>query len=783
MATRLPVYMEVSELLNEHPDCIDKICTEDLKPIAKLAEAGKLKMTTVAMNKITSRVKPPSKPKPAPTSAAVEDTASSSRSSHASPIHTSTSASASASTTSTIIDLNNNHTLATSMSTEQLLAVLKWSDKNYYDPIACVEETLLDDRVYDYVKRVYGQRINGTNDKRETMKSVSSATGVGIKPTRGRDAKLPISLRSLDNVYMGEGDVEKWASQHPGPYHLSAKMDGTSALYYNGVLYTRGDATVGRNISHLIPFLKLPKVPYAVRGEIVIDNSVFNQKYKDKPSRLGGQIRKINRNSVAGALGSITHIDEEFLADLSFLAYETIYPESTMQARPSDQFRQLKEDGFTVAQHETVPAVSDKVLSDLYHRLVNTYNFEVDGVVIRTDATYVREADKNPDYAKAYKEALANDVAVTRIIAMEWNVSQYGYLVPTIIYEPVSIGGVTLQRATAHNAREVHKLGLGTGALIEVVYRAKVNPQVNRVIEPVKPEMPKVAYKWLPSDSAGEPVHIALNEETEGGVSAEGEAKAMLNTIGVKQVHKFLTEIGAKGIGETTVEKIFDKTGYRKVGDFINLKINDVAFLGKQLSQNIVNSIQSAMDRVDLPTLMASSKVFGRGLGTKKFTNVFQQFPRFAETRHTYQEYIQLFKQVDGFADKTSTLAAQGMVDFWRFIDSQLSPDIYRKIIENTMLDKDLKTDSEFEFELQPHQPQPQREKPFKGKNFYLTGTRDDKVLEFIKLNGGTIQSSFTSSTNVLVKKNKDYNNTKTADAVARGIPVYTVDELLSGGP
>jgi len=64
-----------------------------------------------------------------------------------------------------------------------------------------------------------------------------------------------------------------------------------------------------------------------------------------------------------------------------------------------------------------------------------------------------------------------------------------------------------------------------------------------------------------------------------------------------------------------------------------------------------------------------------------------------------------------------------------------------------------------------------------------LTGTRDDKVLEFIKLNGGTIQSSFTSSTNVLVKKNKDYNNTKTADAVARGIPVYTVDELLSGGP
>jgi DNA ligase (NAD+) len=724
--------MEVSELLNEHPEYIDQICPEDLKPIAKLAEAGRLSINQTAMYKITARVKPPPKVNVSATPVNNEPPFA-----------------------STIIELNNNHTLATTMPTEQLRAILQWSDKHYYDPISCVEETLLDDRVYDYVKRVYGQRVNGTNDKRETMKSISSATGVGIKPTRGRDAKLPISLRSLDNLYMGEGDVEKWASQHPGPYHLSAKMDGTSALYHNGVLYTRGDATMGRNISHLIPFLKLPKVPYAVRGEIVIDNTVFNQKYKDKPSRVGGQIRKINRNSVAGALGSITNIDEEFLADLSFVAYETIHPDLTLQPRPSDQFRQLKDDGFNVAQHETVSLLSDKVLSDMYHRLL-VLNFEVDGVVIRTDSTYVRESDKNPDYAKAYKEALENDVAVTRIVAMEWNVSQYGYLVPTIIYEPVSIGGVTLQRATAHNAREVQKLGLGTGALIEVVYRAKVNPQVNRVLEPVPPEMPNVAYKWLASDSAGEPVNIVLNEEPSG---------EQAHTIGVKQVHKFLTEIGAKGIGETTVEKIFDKSGYRKVGDFINIKIGDVSFLGKQMSQNIVNSIQTAIQKVDLPTLMASSKVFGRGLGAKKFTKVFQQFPKFAETRYTYEEYVRIFKQVDGFADKTSTLAAQGMVDFWKFIDSQLSQDIYLKIIANTAPEtaKDEPVNST---------------SPFSGKNFYLTGTRDEHVISLIKMLGGTIQSAFTSSTDVLVKKNTEYNNNKTAEAIKRGVPVYTVEEF-----
>ena len=737
MTTRLPVYMEVTELLNEHPDYIDTICVEDLKPIDQLAEAGKVKLTPVAAMKIKARVKPKH----------VQDSASKSQEEvPESWIHD-----------QDIEALNKNHMIATTMSTEKLQSILKWSDKHYYD--LQLSTDLLTDKVYDYVKRVYGQRVNGTNDKRETMKCISSETGVGIKPTRGRDAKLPISLRSLDNLYMGEGDVEKWAIK--GPYHLSAKMDGTSALYSGGVLYTRGDATIGRNISHVIPFLKLPVVPYAVRGEIVIDNAVFNQKYKDKPSRIGGQVRKNNRNSVAGALGSINNIDEGFLADLSFMAYEIITDCEREQARPSEQFQILTDAGFQVAYHETTPVVSDKILSDLYHRLIKTYNFEVDGVVIRTDIPYVRETDKNPNYAKAYKEALDNDVAVTRVIAMEWNVSQYGYLVPTVIYEPVNIGGVTLQRATGHNAREVQKLGLGTGALIEVVYRAKVNPQVNRVIEPVEPEMPTIPYVWINGNGSSDAVNIAFKSTP----SLDTSTSATLMQINVKRVHKFLTEIGAKGIGETTVEKIFTTSGYKTVGDFINVKITDVTFLGKQTSQNIVTAIKEAMDKVDLPTLMASSKVFGRGLGTKKFVKVFKQFPKFAETRYTYQEYIQLFKQVEGFADKTSTLAAQGMVDFWEFVDSQLSADIYKRIIENT---------GDMEDEPEPAD----NGKALSLKNIYLTGTRDQEVISLIKKHGGVMQSGFTSNTDILVKKSHDYNNIKTEEAAARGIMVYTVDEF-----
>ncbi len=705
----MPIYGEIASLVNQQPNVIDDIATEDLLPVLKLKllNAEPKRRLLIKM-------------------------------------------------------LNADHHVATDLSTEELLSILQWSDDAYYNGAPA---QLLKDQVYDYVKRVHGQRTKLTMDKEKTMLSVSSETGVGIKPTKGRDARLPVPLRSLDNLFNGEGDVDKWSANHKGPYVLSAKMDGTSALYHNGMLFTRGNATVGRNISHILPYLSLPKTPanIAIRGELVIDRYLFDRKYKDKPAS-NGAIRKINRNSVAGALGSINNLDEGFFKDLTFVAYEIIdmaVGTGAQQLRPAEQFRKLLLDGFSVAKFRVLETVSDEILSAMYHDLIATYNYEVDGVVIQRDYPYVRETDKNPDYAKSYKEALTQDVAVTKIITIEWNVSQYGYLVPTLIYEPVSIGGVTLQRATAHNAREVQKLGLGPGAIVEIVYRAKVNPQVNRVIQAVEPYMPTVPYKWITSDSAGEPVNIVFDESFVSGVGAPG---ATGDTIKIKLIHKFLVEIGAKGIGETTVEKIYHKAGYKTVGDFIGVNLSDVSFLGKQAGQNIVKAIETSIKSIDLPTLMAGSKVFGRGLGTKKFTKVFEAYPDFASKRHSYDEYVRMFLKVDGFADKTATLAAKGMVDFWEFIDTQLSADIYKKIIENTA--------------GAPAGASAPAQSWCTGKNIYLTGGKNQEIVDFIKSHGGTVQSTFTASTDILIRRDASYTNKKTEEAEQRGIQILNMSDV-----
>lgn len=676
---------------------------------------------------------------------------------------------ASASTPETMVArLNADHTLASSLTTAQLESLLKWSDK-MYDSGKSVD--LLEDIVYDYVKRIYNQRVHKTNDKLVTMRSISSETGVGIKPTRERSVKLPIALRSLDNLFMGEGDVSAWSSKMPGSYHISCKMDGTSALYHDRNLYTRGDAALGRDISHVLPYLKLPEVNYSVRGEIVINKDVFDNKYMGKSNGNKG-IRKVNRNSVSGALSSIHHMDPEFLGDLEFLAYEII-TDDTKQMAPSEQFKIMANDGFKTAFNYGAPLIDDKGLSDKYTDLVENYEYKIDGLVIKVDQPYIYESSKNPEYAKAFKEHLAQDVAVTTVTNIEWNPSQYGYLIPTVVYEPVTIAGVTLSRATAHNAREVQRLGLGVGAEVEVIYWGMVNPRINKVLTPVTVSLPDVPYEWVPNDK-DEMVNIRYKESrsdassgTGMGASAGSGASVvddMVHTIRMKKIYAFLVNIGAKGLGLTTVEKIYKSDEkLRSVGSFINLEEKHILFLGKQTSVNITKSIREAMEKLTLPALMAGSRVFGRGLGERKFNKVFEEYPDFISERYTRDQYITMLTSVDGFGVKTATLAADGMDDFWEFVDTQLSDSVLIRIMDNTYTET-VSDDTV--------------DQGIKGKNICITGFRDSEIKDYIERNQGTVQANCSSSTHMVIRKTSNYTNKKTEMAEARNIPILSQSDF-----
>jgi NAD-dependent DNA ligase len=256
--------------------------------------------------------------------------------------------------------------------------------------------------------------------------------------------------------------------------------------------------------------------------------------------------------------------------------------------------------------------------------------------------------------------------------------------------------------------------------------------------------MPKVPYKWV--GDAAEPADIKVDHEAE---DADPDMKRL---ISIKSIHKFLVEIGAKGIGETTVEKIYDQ-GFTDVGQFIHLEADDIAFLGPNVSKKMIKSIQDALMSITVPKLMAASKVFGRGLGTKKFSKVVQSNSEFLVERLTKEEYVRLLLGVEGFAKKTAELAAENMLDFWAFVDDIIPTDTYEAIINNT---------------IALYQQSETGHSDINGKKFCLTGFRDKTITDFITTNGGIIQNGCNGSTNVLIRSSSSYTNKKTEFAESK---------------
>ena len=132
------------------------------------------------------------------------------------------------------------------------------------------------------------------------------------------------------NFYYDTSKLKRWLTTYKPPYVISEKLDGVSGLLTYQLdksdaikLYTRGNGQKGKDISHLIPFLKLPKVSrsqgvFVVRGEFIIKKDIFKKKYASLTTKA--------LSLVAGIIGNKT-LNKEKLKDLEFIVFEIISPE------------------------------------------------------------------------------------------------------------------------------------------------------------------------------------------------------------------------------------------------------------------------------------------------------------------------------------------------------------------------------------------------------------------------------------------------------------------------
>ena len=608
---------------------------------------------------------------------------------------------------------------------------------------------ILSDAIYDilidYMKFKYPKN------------KVSKNIGAKIKD-KERKINLDYYLGSMDKIKPPSNELNRWKDKFKSPYVLTDKLDGISALliYTESEikLSTRGTATEGLNISNLVNYLDVPKLEeiknnvkklnligdkniIAIRGELIISKKKFDKNWKST--------MKNSRNAVSGLVNSKT-INPDLAIDTDFIAYELVDPNHKIL----EQFSFLEKLNFNVVNYIKVKSMDYESLGKHLLKRRTESDYIIDGIVVYNNDLNTKNTSGNPKYAFAFKDVLEDQKATTEVLDVEWKVSKDGYINPTVIIKPVNIGGVNIERVTAHNAKYLLTNKLGKGAKIEIIRSGDVIPKIHKVLKEsnniINPEIP---YKW--------------NE-----TNVDYIVKSLENNkdIDIKNIYYFFSKLDTKGLGEKIVERLYN-SGLNSVIKILKATSDDFLKIDgfkEKSSNNLIESIKKSTTDVPLEIIFAASNKLGHGMGVERAKMILEVYPNILTDHKNWSkdEFIQKISNIPQFEDKTSRLFVGNFPKFLKFyneIDKYIS---IRKVNQS----KSSKITKKNSF--------------FVDKTFVFTGFRDSELKQKIIENGGSVKDSLNSKTDYLVVKDADSGSSKLTKAKELGVKIVTLDSLNS---
>jgi len=619
-----------------------------------------------------------------------------------------------------------------SLSISGLVNVLKKLSSYYYN----TGESLVSDEIFDILKDILACR-DPTN---------KFLTEVGA-PTKSNKIVLPYKMPSLNKIKPDTDYLDIWKKKYIGPYVISDKLDGVSAMLYKKdgyKLYTRGDSTTGHDITHIIPYIFGNDVIFdsmeegtAIRGELVISKENF-KKISDK--------YKNARNTVAGLVNSKKSFSKNIAKLTEFVAYSVIYP----QMKQTKQMQLLKTYKFNTVFHKISNNLTNDKLSNLLISRRETGAYDIDGIVVIDSGKIYKISEKNPNYGFAFKQVLTDQIAEVNVIDIEWTASKHGYLKPIVKIQPVTLVGATISRATAFNAKFVVDNKLGPGAIIKLVRSGDVIPHIMKVIKPAsngKPKMPDTPYKWT---------------DTNVDIIVKDIHGAQKDNIRIKQLTDFFKRMGIKYISQGIVTLLVNH-GYDTEIKIITAKKEDlyqIDGLGKTLIDKINQNIIDSFKNVQLHQLMAASGRFGRGFGIRKCKIVTDTYPNIINM--SIDEMYDNIIKLEGFSKKTTESFVNNFPNFLSFYHN-LEKVIDISHLKNTKKIKKIKSNKNI----------------FENLKFVFTGFRDKNMEKFIENNGGAVSSSISKNTYALVYKKGDTTSSKYNKAKSLNINLITKDDFI----
>jgi DNA ligase (NAD+) len=206
-----------------------------------------------------------------------------------------------------------------------------------------------------------------------------------------------------------------------------------------------------------------------------------------------------------------------------------------------------------------------------------TLDYEIDGVVYKVDAAKEQrrlgETSHHPRYAIAFK--FQGESGVTTLRSVEWSVARTGAITPVAIVDPVVLSGVTVSRASLHNAAFIGKLGLTLGAKVTLVRRGGVIPNVENVVEP------GTEVVTLPErcPSCGSPARRVRDF-----LYCTTPRECRRAVIG--QLAHYAATLDILGFGDVLLEQAYDAGLLREPADFYKLRWESLAKLERMAEKS-----------------------------------------------------------------------------------------------------------------------------------------------------------------------------------------------------
>jgi DNA ligase (NAD+) len=635
-----------------------------------------------------------------------------------------------------------------------------------------LDEPSVDDATYD---RHYDELVALEQEHPELVTSDSPTQRVGAPASeKFQKVRHLTAMGSLEKVTTDEALV-KWAedvqkrldSDEPVAFVLEPKIDGLAInlTYENGLFTrgaTRGDGEIGEDVT--VNLRTIPSIPLRmlgddvpslieVRGEVYMPLSGF----RELNERLIAEDKKPTPNPRNAAAGSLRQKNPAITAarPLSFWAYGVGAHEGVELRTHWETLQWLKQHGFPInpfaERLESIDAVAKACREWELKRA--KLDYEIDGIVIKVD-DYEQQRrlgalHSRPRWARAFKWAPMT--ATTRLNEIRIRVGRTGALNPWAVMEPVTVGGVTISRATLHNEEDINRKDIREGDDVIVQRAGDVIPQI---VGPAGAHRKGTKPFKMPTHC---PLCGAEVVKPEGEVMHRCPNRACPSRGLETLIHWVQAAADIEGVGEQLVRRLWELGLVRSLPDLYRLTKEQLLELDGFAEISATNTINAIAASKEIPFRRVLYGLNIPDVGWVTAQNLARHFGDVDRLANATQEEIM---ECEGIGPERAEAIAEWFADE-----------------DNARLVEDLRV---LGLRFESGEEDKPVEGPLTGTQYVITGTLEsmsrEQAREALEALGAKVSDNVSKkTTGVFVGESP---GSKVAKAQKAGVPILAEDDL-----